>query len=639
MGSITAEPSLLEQVRALKAGAEAPLNVRALQEALAPGAASATFVEKLGHLLADVPPARLAGRQPFAPVRIGIVSNCNCDAFAPLLRALLLAEEIAPEFYVGDYNQFVGELLDPASGLKRFDSNVTICVFDEHYVFDGASGAWSATDLLPVLDERATLVEQLVASQRSTAGGVLILNTIPLSYDRYATVIGCRERAQLSKAWRDFNARLLSAALQQDQTVVIDGDLLLQRCRGELRDSRLVHRAGMYLSLQYLYAMGREVVSAVRATLGRAKKCLVLDLDNTLWGGAIGEDGVAGIALGPDVAGRPYVVFQETVRTLQHQGVLLAINSKNDPESAAEAFTHPSMVLTQEDFVHAKVNWRPKSDNITEIAASLNLGVDSFVFFDDERFERNLVKSQVPGVAVIDVPADPSDYVRALLDGGWFTTITTTDEDRVRTASYRRQARRDALMETAASFEEYLHRLDIQVALVPPTEFSLPRLTQLNLRTNQFNMTTRRFQGAEMQAMAADPAFAIYGIEARDKFGDYGLIGSVIVEKSEAGENARWHIRNLLLSCRVLARGIEGAALRFVLADAKRQGAVEVRADYIPTARNAKYKTFYTGNGFAPHSQNGNTMTFRHDLHILKDADPWITLVCANGGEHHDCVR
>jgi FkbH-like protein len=629
MATTTAERSTLDQVRAVKSGAAESLTTRAIAEAIPPAGTPAVFVEKLGHLLADVPLARLVPQQRLAPAKVGIVSNFNGDALRPMLRALLLAEDIAPDLYVGDYNQFVNELIEPASELKLFAPDVTLCLLDEHYVFDGAANVWDAEDLAPLFAERAALLERLIDNHARTGKGVLVLNTIPLPIERYAAIVGWRERARMSRAWREFNLRLLAAALPHPQTIVIDGDVLLQRCNGAFRDARLVHGAGMYMSLEYLYAIARELVAIVRATVGRSKKCLVLDLDNTLWGGAIGEDGLHGIALGPDATGRPYLAFQQTVRTLKDQGVLLAINSKNDPESAVEGFTHPDMALTRDDFAHAVVNWRPKSENITEIAATLNLGVESFVFFDDEPFERSVVKDNVPGVAVIDVPRDPSDYVRALVDGNWFMTLATTDDDRARTASYQQQTRREALRQTAGSYEEYLQDLDIRVAIVAPTEFNLPRLTQLNARTNQFNMTTRRFQSAEMQEMVADPAFAIFGVQARDRFGDYGLVGSAIVEKVATATGTRWHLRNLLMSCRVLGRGAESAALRFVLATAARAGASEVSADYIVTPKNAKYRDFYPSNGFAFHSQDGDTVIFRHDLQTVAPADPWITVTAA----------
>jgi FkbH-like protein len=625
------ETSLLDHVRAFVRGEETHLDRRAVRELADSQEVPAARLEKLGHLLGRLPDDRRGSVG--VPIRIGVVSNFTCDPIADLLRTLLVAEEIWPEMYLGDYNQFVGELMDSTSGLNRFAPRVTVCLLDEHFVFDGVSRAWNAADLQPILDERAQLVESLAARHSQAGSGILVLNTIPLSRDRHDAVISYRGKAELSQAWRQFNAQLLSASVRHDTVLVVDTDLVLQRLTADFRDPRLMHHAGMYMSLECLCAIGREIVSVVRAALGKTKKCLVLDLDNTLWGGVVAEDGVTGIALGGDVAGRPYVAFQETARALKEQGVLLAINSKNDSEVAGDAFKHPDMVLREDDFVKATINWRPKSDNLKELAASLNLGLDSFVFFDDERFERNLVKDQLPGVAVLDVPSDPSYYTRTLLANGWFTTMATTQEDLARTVAYRQQVQRDDLLNGAASFEDYLESLGITVNFVAPTEFNLPRLTQLNLRTNQFNMTTRRFQTGDMQSMAASPHFAILGVEASDKFGGYGLIGSVIVEKCQDSAHARWHIRNFLLSCRVLGRGIEVSVLRHVLAEAKRCGADFVRADYVPSAKNGKFKDFYSSNGFSLEAAGDETVIFRHDLETLDGDVPWIFITSCDGAQ------
>ena len=629
---------LIDKIRKAKRAGEPLVTRRELQDALYPRP-GATVLEKLGHLLRGVAHEKIlsdVNQQAWKTIRVGIVSNFNCDPIANLLRSLLAGEEIALECFTADYNQVIPQLMDAQSELYNSAPDVVLCLLDDHYVFDGVSNAWNVAQLPALLDERLQVLESLISAHASHSRALLVLNTIPLSLDRYEAVVAYRSRAEYSRLWREMNTRLLAAAAGHEQTVVLDSEVLLQKCHAASSDARLAMHASMNMSLEYLLPFAEETVKIIRATLGKSKKCLVLDMDNTLWGGVIGEDGVNGISLGHDVTGRPYALFQETAKALKDQGILLAVNSKNDRHLALEAFKHPHMVLEEQDFVKTVINWLPKSDNLRELASSLNIGADSFVFFDDEPYEREIVKQRVPEAAVVNVPRDPSYYVRTLLDRGWFTTIHLTKEDLQRTTTYRQQVQRNDLMKSAVSMEEYLHGLGIEIAFVEPTEFTLPRLTQLNVRTNQFNMTTRRFNASAMQEMAESERFAIYGVEAKDKFGDYGLVGSVIVEKVQSKGGLRWHIRNFLMSCRVLARGIETAVLRHVLAEARRAGADEAHADYIRTEKNAKYEAFYTDQGFTRYEQEGDTVVFRHDLENTGGEIPWISLRQDERTNHDD---
>lgn len=619
---------LLSKIRLERKAGGALVTRRELQEALN-ARPSAMFLEKLGHLLKGVPSERIlsdVNPSSWKNIRTALVSNFNCDPINNILRGLLAGEEIALECHIGDYNQFIPQLMDAASELYQSAPDVVLCLLDDHYVFDGVADSWNVSQLSAVLEERVTVLEALIKAHVSHSRALLVLNTIPLSLDRYEAVVAYQSRCELSRLWREMNTRLLAAAAGNEQTIVLDSEVLLQKCHADCSDARLSIHASVNMSLDYLLPFAEEAVKLIRASLGKSKKCLVLDMDNSLWGGAIGEDGVNGISLGPDVTGRAYEKFQQTAKALKEQGVLLAVNSKNDRRLALEAFNHPHMVLREEDFVKTMINWMPKSENLREIASSVNIGVDSFVFFDDEPFERELVRQQVPEAALVNVPRDPSYYVRTLLDKGWFTTISLTNEDRQRTATYRQQVQRNDLMKSTGSMEDYLHGLGIEIAFVKPDDFNLPRLSQLNARTNQFNMTTRRFSTAAMQEMVNSDCFGIYGVQAKDTFGDYGLVGSLIVEKTPSEYGSRWHIRNFLMSCRVLARGIEISTLRHVLSEAKRGGATEVCADYIRTDKNAKYESFYPDQGFTKHVEEGETVVFLHDLEKAEGQIPWITV-------------
>ena len=331
------------------------------------------------------------------------------------------------------------------------------------------------------------------------------------------------------------------------------------------------------------------------ALKGKARKCLVLDLDNTLWGGVIGDDGVEGIRLGQGSAlGEAYLAIQRLALDLRRRGVILAVCSKNEDAAARLPFRdHPEMVLTEDHIAVFHANWTDKATNIRTIAQTLNIGLDSLVFLDDNPAEREMVRRELPMVAVPELPDDPALYPRALACAGYFETVSIVEEDRTRADTYRANAERQALASTS-DMAGYLASLDMDCEIRPFNAVGRGRITQLINKSNQFNLTTRRYTESEVAAVETDPNKCTMQIRLRDRFGDNGMISVIIFDKR--GEI--WEAETWLMSCRVLGRRVEEAALAYAASAAKRDGAHWLQGRYIPSDKNRMVAEHYGKLGF-----------------------------------------
>jgi FkbH-like protein len=341
--------------------------------------------------------------------------------------------------------------------------------------------------------------------------------------------------------------------------------------------------------------LAHSLAALVGATLGRTRKCLVLDLDNTLWGGVIGDDGVDHIVLGQETArGEAYIAFQQYCRRLRERGILLAVCSKNDDAIARTGFGHGDSVLALSDFAAFRANWEPKSDNIKSIAEELNIGLDSLVFVDDNPAERALVAAQLPSVAVPDVGTEVADFPRIIDGGRYFEIVSLSAEDLRRTELYAANAQRATQAGAFANYGEYLDSLEMSAEIERFSPANLDRITQLTNKTNQFNLTTRRYTQAEIERIANDPAYI--GLSGRlvDTFGDNGLVSVVIARV----DGASVEIDLWLMSCRVLKRGMEEAMLDALVDCARDTLAGRLVGKYLPTPKNGMVKDHYPRLGF-----------------------------------------
>lgn len=390
------------------------------------------------------------------------------------------------------------------------------------------------------------------------------------------------------------------------RVVVVDWEWAGRAGGAAYRDARLWYLARMRLSPQGLAALADAVAEHVAASRGLARKVVAVDLDDVLWGGVVGEVGLAGIELGEEGVGLAYQDLQRELAKLGAAGVLLVAASKNNPADVDEVFErHAGMVLRREHFAALRVNWQDKVSNLRELADELDLGLDSFVFLDDNPVERDWVRAALPEVLVPELPDDPVERPGFLRRAPWFRRIAVTGADAARTESYRAQTRRRELRGTVASYDDFLAELGQEAVVEPVHEGSLARAAQLAQRTNQFNLTTRRYTVAELEAIVADPAAEAYTLALSDRFGDSGITGLAILRFLDGTAE----IDTLLLSCRVLGRRVEDAFLAFLAERARERGARFLVGRYVESQRNEQVRGFYAERGFEPDGD-----AFRLDL-------------------------
>ncbi|MFC4506763.1 MULTISPECIES: HAD-IIIC family phosphatase [Streptomyces] len=577
-----------------------------------PAGPPAADLSRAGQLLARLDPQEVLRAYPGTETfTVAVTGHSVLNALTAPLTAQLARHGLLLRLHEGDYDSWRRDLQDTGSEVYTSGADAVLCVLDADIVFDELPHPWLVEDVERVAEGKLALVRSLAERYVAHGAGTLVLNTVPLLRSQARRLVDARSRARLGVVWREFNAGLLELAAEHDRVHVVDLDPLVASC-GPVNEPRLAAYAKARLGEELLACYAREAGHLARSLRGRTKKVLVVDLDNTLWDGILGDDGPEGIAAATTYRGEAFGRFQKAVGQIGAQGVLLAVCSKNDLEPVRSVLReHPDMALREGDFVQVVANWEPKDRNLAEIARRLNLGVDSFVFADDSPFECGLVARNLPGVAVVRLDEEPALHIERLLADGWFDVRELTAEDRARATQYRTDAARQDLMESAGSMEEYLAELGVEVSLSSVRDHEIARVSQVTLRTNQFNLTTERLQQADVRERRDSAEGAVLAIRSADRFGDNGLVGAVII----SGTGGSWHIDNMLLSCRVFARGIEQACLAAVLGAAHDAGAPAVTARYRPTAKNHKVRGLYPSVGFAETGEDADgTVSFRHDL-------------------------
>ncbi|MFJ9607940.1 HAD-IIIC family phosphatase [Kitasatospora sp. NPDC101176] len=617
------DETVLARIRALR-DEDAPPDP-GLPAALA-ALSAPTALRDAGRLLAGVAPERVVppGRAP-RPLRIAIAATFTAENVEPLLRVELLRAGIAPEIHVSGYDQLLVQLTDPGSELARFAPDVTLCLLHDEALLPAD---WDPSDLATLTGpagERLAMLEQAVTGFAESSGGAVVLHTVPLARSRQRRVIGYSARAGLGAAWRDVNRRLLELAGRHPAVHVLDFEALLVDHPGPVRDERLHRFAGMAWTFGVEAEYAREAAALCRAAAGLGRKLLVVDLDNTLWGGVLGDDGPEGLQIGGGYPGNCYTELQRGLLALRRQGVLLAVCSKNERSAVDEVLaTHPELLLRPDDFVARAANWGRKDHNIRQIVQTLNLGLDSVVFVDDSPFECDLVVREIPEARVVRLGGDPAGHLAAVLEPQFFGALTTTATDRERTGLYRARAEREEFAESFASAHDYLAGLGLRVTVTPADEFDLPRIIQLAARTNQFNLNPGAHGERGTRAAAASPDHLLLGFEVADRFGREGLVGAAWIA---TGPDA-WLVENFVMSCRVFSRGVEHAVLAHLAGLARAGGATTLHADYRRGDRNgpaASLLESFTpiGGPAAP----GDPTRYALDLTAADVAAPdWIVL-------------
>ena len=582
-----------------------------------------TFHVRAQGLLRDVL-AKTSGRRP---MKIAVLGSTTLSLLTPVLEALCFRDGLQAHCYEGLFGAYRQEILDPESGFYRFDPDITFIV-----------PTWRDLTLPSFgTDDGARIVDRLVAEHvslwnvlASRSRSHIVQHTFDLPGTESAGLLASRRPEGRRHIIRTLNMRLHDAALPC--VSVLDTEHVLALVgHPNWHDAALWQRARQHPSATALPALAEEQMAHVRAVAGMTRKVVVCDLDNTLWGGIVGEDGLAGISIGgSSPEGEAHLELQQYLKELRSRGVLLAVASKNNADEARLPFLeHPEMLLRLEDFTAFEANWDDKVTNLRRIAETLSLGIDSFVLLDDNPLEREWVRSQLPDVAVVELGPSPATYVRDLDAGRYFDVLTVSDEDRQRAEMYRKEHQRGALRAQAGSLDEFLGGLDMQATVSPVSAQNLARVTQLVNKTNQFNVTTRRYTEAQVSAIAAIPRAWTGVFELSDRFGHHGTVGLLFCVPADAAAADTWEIDTWLLSCRVLGRTLEHFMLDRALDAARAAGVSRLVAIYRPTPKNGLVADLFDRLGFTPiDGQVGGER--RYELALAAVHAPYSRLIAAN---------
>jgi FkbH-like protein len=530
-----------------------------------------------------------------AKLKVAVLADFATQQLAQLLDVLFVQAGIDATLHVADYGVMDQEVLDPKSELYALKPDVvfvlqcTQALRERHASIDGDRS--SLGDLV------ARECQQRWEMLRKHCGATIVQSLFALPTERPFGNYDRLVPESLTATTLRANARLTEAA-RESNTLLLDVEALASWIgRKSFFDEKLWALGKTPCALEQLPWLAQGCVDIAATLRGRVVKCVILDLDNTLWGGVIGDDGVDGIALGHAGDGEPFHRFQLYLRELKRRGIVLAVCSKNEEDAARKPFReHPEMVLREEDIAVFVANWNTKVDNIKTIREVLNLGFDSMVFVDDNPFERNMVREYLPQVTVPELPEDPADYVRALSELNLFETSAYTDEDRDRSRQYREESNRKLHEKAFTDVDGYLQSLAMKIAIRPFDTPNLPRIAQLIQRSNQFNLTTRRYGLPECEALMNDASVVPLYVRLADRFGDYGLISVVALRKEQ--EVRRLRIDSWLMSCRVLARGVEQHVMNHAVSVARSLGVERLVGEYVPTSKNKMVKDFYGRFGF-----------------------------------------
>jgi FkbH-like protein len=610
--SMSAEQTLLDDLRSAVGDRRVPGPTarQALVSTADPG-----VMRRAGRLLANLEP----WEESLPRGRVAIVATCTIGAFENLLRATLVGGGVLPLIEPAAYGTFEMSLLT-AGFAEDGDPDIVVLLIDESYFLPRDWDAADGAALALYLQARLEAFRSLVASCLARSRAALVLHTVPIPNEVLDTLISWRDRASIAQAWHQLNAGLLGLAEEHSQVMAIDFAARLADAPFPARDERMRQYGDIPYTDGALLLLAQQVRRAVQAKLGLSRKALALDLDNTLWGGEVGEVGGACLEIGGLYPGNCYLALQRTVRRLREQGVVLVLASKNDPEVAERVLAeHPEVVLRPEAFSFRAVNWSAKTENMRRAARSLNLSIGSFVFMDDSDFERFQVSSELSDVPVISAAGEPAYLVRSLVQDGWFDVTTLTDTDRQRAELYRARAERSEFETEFETPEKYLRALDIRLEIASATEYTVSRLARLAARTNQFNLTGIRFDEIATAEMIDQSEYLVSSISAADRFGDEGIVGAMWVE---LGERA-WTVLNMVLSCRVFGRGIEFGAVGWLARRARSASAATLNGRYVPSERNGVSAGFWEKAGFTSTGDGEFVLDLEKST---VDVPEWITL-------------
>jgi FkbH-like protein len=527
--------------------------------------------------------------------------------------------------YVGDYNQYNQEVLNQNSGLYQFKPDITFLILDTRHILGEHFFSWYSVphdDRPKIIDTKISEIENICNTFTKNSDSKLVVTSLQIpNYSPY----GINEESvlrSLKEVISEINAELFQWNKSGKIFTYDFNEFIRKFGENNIFNYKQFFSGDIKISTEYIPRFVNELMGYIYAVTGTSKKCIVLDLDNTLWGGVIGEDGFDNIKLGDNPVGFSFVEFQKRLLALNQRGIILAINSKNNFDDAIEVIQkHPNMILKEDNFACVKINWEDKVSNLQKIAEELNIGLDSMVFFDDDPINQEYVRESLPGVLVADLPKDSSQYAQIITEMKEFDVLKITEEDTKRRHMYLGQKKRKELERKVGNFNEFLKQMNIEVNVQKANSFSIPRISQLTLKTNQFNLTTKRYQEEEIEKISSSNDKIVECVKVSDKFGDNGITGTYIVEKKNDEE---WIIDTFLLSCRIMGRGVEEIMMNQIIENAKLLGIKRIKGKFIPTAKNKPAENFYEKLGFKKEEEfwvfnTDNTIKKPEHIKVIKN--------------------
>lgn len=544
-------------------------------------------------------------------VKLAVLGSYTTTQFIPMLKLAALRQRINLEIYECPFGQYQQEIIDERSKLYAFDPEIVLLAT---HAGDLNLPELSQTPGEDVANERKRITN-LWQTLTSRCSARIIQHNFAVPDINALGNLAAKIPGSRLMMMNKLNAALGETA--DDNVSIVNCEALSSQIgKSTWFDDRYWIMSKQAVSLSALPLLANHTIAVLASSMGLSKKCLVLDLDNTLWGGVIGEDGLSGITLGSGPVGEAFVALQEYILDLKNRGIILAVCSKNNDADAREPFKkHPDMVLKLSDIAMFVANWEPKPHNIRNIAKTLNIGLDSLVFLDDNPVEREAVRSMICEVDVIAIGNDPMQYRRTLSEYLMFEVNSITAEDAVRTEQYKAKAEISQLKETTLNIDEFYRGLQMQATIKPFDEMHLPRITQLIGKSNQFNLTTRRHSLEQLRSFMADPDYVHLYMKLSDRFTDHGLVSVLIAQRIDGVLD----IDTWLMSCRVIGRTVEAQMLAELCDIAQKLGCQRLRGTYIPTAKNALVADLYERFGFTlkTQSDNENQSIWEYDIRTL----------------------
>ncbi|HUC79690.1 MAG TPA: HAD-IIIC family phosphatase [Flavisolibacter sp.] len=558
----------------------------------------------------------------FTTIRLALLCDSSSQHLNLALKGYGIDRQLSLQIYEAEYDQIEQQVFDTDSELYSTNQEAVIISKSSHKLLDEF--------YVTSLEDRNSFAERKFAHlknmffvlQNATKATLIHTNFQELNDQVFGSFASNVSHSFLYQV-RKLNLLLMEEAQARQGFFICDvQSLTTEHGLQHVLDQKHLVKADLIWSLEFLPLLAKNMVGLIEACKGRLKKCLVLDLDNTLWGGVIGDDGLEGIQLGDFGIGKAFTRFQKWIKQLKQRGIIICICSKNNEAIAKEVFEkHPDSILKLEDIAVFAANWNNKVDNLHFIKNTLNIGFDAMVFVDDNPFERNMVKEAIPELDVPEMPEDPVDYLPFLQALNLFETVSYTEEDSLRTQLYRQEAERVSYQQVYKNENDFLDSLQMTAAVSTLNSFSLPRAAQLSQRSNQFNLRTVRYTETELEAIAASLNYSALVVSLQDRFGDYGLISFIVLKKISSAE---LFIESWMMSCRVLKRGVEHFVLNQIVAVAKKLNCQTIVGEYIPTPKNELVKDHYAKLGFR---LNGNYWLL--DVASFADKKTFVQLAAA----------